>query len=80
MDINYYVIKFISKHIILRRIRVGNFADIIKVEIIFIKATFRDSKKVKRIINFLLKMQCISVFLDITKFVSFRQKYESKQP
>ena len=67
--------KFISKYIILRRIQVGNFADIIKVETIFIKATFRDSKKVKRIINFLLKMQCISVFLDITKFVSFRRKY-----
>ena len=54
--------KFISKYIILRRIRVVNFTDIIKVETIFIKATFRDSKKLKRIINFLLKMQCISSF------------------
>ena len=37
---------------ILRMARVANFADIIKIAIIFIKRTFKDSKKVKRIRNY----------------------------
>ena len=49
MDGDYDAITFISKYIFLRRPRVANFADIIKIATIFIKTTFKDSKKVKRI-------------------------------
>ena len=41
--------------IILRNPRVANFADIIKIVIIFIKTTFKESKKVKKIRNYALK-------------------------
>ena len=40
---------------ILRRPRVANFADIIKITIILIKTTFKDSKKVKKFRNYALK-------------------------
>ena len=46
MDKNYDII---AKTFILKRLRVGNFADIIKVTTMFIKKTFKDSKKVKKI-------------------------------
>ena len=42
---------------ILRRPRVANFADIIKVTTMFIKIVFEDSKKVKRIKIYVLKLQ-----------------------
>ena len=35
--------------------RVANFADIIKTATMFIKTTFKDSEKVKRIRNYVLK-------------------------
>ena len=38
--------------LILRRPRVTNFADVIRITIIFIKATFKDSNKVKGIRNY----------------------------
>ena len=38
-----------------RRPREANFADIFKIVATFIKTTFKDSKKVKRIRNYLLK-------------------------
>ena len=41
--------------LILRNPRVANFADIIKIVIIFIKTTFKESKKVKKIRNYALK-------------------------
>ena len=44
MDINYDIIIFINTSI-LRRPRVANFADIIKIIIIFIKTILKDSKK-----------------------------------
>ena len=44
MDRDYDVITFISKYL-----REGNFVDIIKIAIMFIKTTFKDSKDVKRI-------------------------------
>ena len=40
---------------ILRRSRVANFAEIIKIASMFIKTTFRDSNKIKRIRNYILK-------------------------
>ena len=52
--------------------RTANFADIIKTGVQFIKTTFRDSKKVKRIRNYVLKCNLIPVFLDITKIADFR--------
>ena len=50
MDRNYDIIAFI-----LRRPTVANFADIINIAAMFIKTTFKDSKKVKRITNYVLK-------------------------
>ena len=52
--------------------RVAIFADIIKTVTVFIKTVFRDSRKVKRIINYVLKWNLLSVFLDIAKFADFR--------
>ena len=46
MDKNYDII---AKTFILKRLRVGNFADIIKITTMVIKKTFKDSKKVKKI-------------------------------
>ena len=40
---------------ILRRSRVANFAEIIKIATMFIKTTFRDSNKIKIIRNYVLK-------------------------
>ena len=48
MNINYDTIIFISKYL-LRRPRVANFAGIIKIATMFIKATFKDSKKLKEL-------------------------------
>ena len=50
MGRNYDAITFI-----LRRPRVSNFADIIKITTMFIKAIFKDSKKVKVNRNYALK-------------------------
>ena len=68
MDRNCDVIAFISKYLILIRRRVANFAGIIRSATMFIE------KKVQRIINYVLKMQPISVFLNITKVPVFGAK------
>ena len=47
----------------LRRPRVVNFGDIIKIGIMFVKATFKDAKKVKRIRNYVLKRNLYLYFL-----------------
>ena len=47
MDRNYDVIAFISKY--LRMPRTANFADSIKIVIILVKITFKDSKKLKKL-------------------------------
>ena len=48
MYINYGVITFISKYLDFKKTeRVANFADIIKTATMFIKTTFKDSKKLK---------------------------------
>ena len=50
-----------------------NFADIVKFATKFIETTFKDLKKVKKK-KLCIKMQSISVFLDITKVTDFRLK------
>ena len=58
MDRNYDVIIFT-----LRSPRVAISADIIKVEAMFIKTIFKDSKKVKRIRNYVSKCSLYVCFL-----------------
>ena len=59
MDKNYDIITFISKYY-LSRPRVANFAEIITF---FINITFKNSKKVKRIRNYVLKCNMYKYFL-----------------
>ena len=47
MDRNYDVITFVSEFLSKRRPGIANF-EIIKVETMFIKTTFKDSKKLKK--------------------------------
>ena len=49
MDRNYDFITFISKYLYF------NFADIIETITVFIETTFKDSKRVTRIKNYVLK-------------------------
>ena len=58
MDTNYDVITFI-----LRRPRVAVFADIIKIVTIFIKTILNDSRKVRRIRNYISGWNLYSNFL-----------------
>ena len=51
----YEITTFFQNTFILRRPRVASFADIIKIAIIFIKESLKDSSKVKRIGNYVLK-------------------------
>ena len=51
MDKNHDVITFILNYLSFRRPRVANFACIIKIATMFIKTTFEDTNKVKRIKN-----------------------------
>ena len=60
---NYEVISFISKYLILRWPGVVIFADIIKIVTIFIKAITKDSRKVKRIRNYLSNSNLYVYFL-----------------
>ena len=62
---------------ILRRPRVAIFTDIIKIVTMFIKTFFKDSRKVKRIRNYVLKcklylyflMKFLNVLLDVFVFL-----------
>ena len=63
MDINYDVITFISKYLFLRRLGVASFTDIIKIVTFFVETIFKDSIKVKRIINFVSKCNPYMYFL-----------------
>ena len=65
---------FIKNTFILKRPRVAIFADIIKVVTIFTKTIFKDSKKKKKELEIIIKIQSISVFLHVTKFTDFRWK------
>ena len=72
MDKDYGVITFISKRLFLRRPRVANFADINKIATIVNTKTFKDSKKTLKNWKLFVKMQSLSVFLDIAKFSEFQ--------
>ena len=72
MDRNYVVINFISKFFFKKRTREVNLADIIKIVTMIIKATLKDSQKLKRVRQLCIKMQSISVFIDVTKIANFR--------
>ena len=53
--------------------RVANFAVIIKIATVYIKTTITGSKKFEKK-KFCIKMQSISVILDITKAADFQLK------
>ena len=55
----------------LRRPRVANSADIIKIATMFIKTTFKDSKKLKEL-EIIYSNKSKSVFLEITKVADFQ--------
>ena len=61
MNRNYDVITFIANSFILRRPRVANFADLIKISTMFIKT--KKSKKVKKNRNYVLKFNPYLYFL-----------------
>ena len=63
MDKNYDVITFISKYLYFKK------AYIIKTAIMFIRTIFKDSKKVKRIIIYVLKCNLYLYFLMLQKLV-----------
>ena len=70
---NYDVITFFQNILILRRPGVAIFADIIKIVTTFIKKIIKDSRKVKRMRNYLIQsIQSVSVFLDVAKFADFK--------
>ena len=71
MDTNYEVITFTSKNIFLRKPRVAIFAGIIKIVIILLKQHLKAQKTLKRLEIMYQNPDCISVFLDITKFSDF---------
>ena len=63
MDRNYDVITIIQNTLILRRPGVGILADIIKIITTFIKTITKDSRKVKRIRNYLSNSNLYVYFL-----------------
>ena len=58
----------------LRRPRLANFADIVKIATMFTKTTFKDSKKLKRIKNYVLKRNLYLYFLKKQKFLISGEK------
>ena len=60
---NYDVITFFQNILILRRPGVAIFADIIKIVTTFIKTITKDSRKVKRIRNYVSKSNLYLYFL-----------------
>ena len=63
IDRDHDVITFIQNTIVLRRPGVVIFADIIKIITSFIKHIFKDSRKAKRIKNYVLKWNRYLYFL-----------------
>ena len=59
---------------ILRRPRLANFADIINIATKFIKTSFKDSKKVKKVIKYVLKCSLYLHFLIQQKLLISGQK------
>ena len=62
MDRNYDVITFFLNTLVLMP-GVAIFADIIKIATMFIRTIIQDSRKVKRIINYVLKSSLYLYFL-----------------
>ena len=62
MDRSYDVIIFFTKFFTLRGPGVGIFADIIKIVTIFIKTIFKRSRKVRRIKNYVSKLNLYLYF------------------
>ena len=71
MDRNYEVVIFSSKFLFLRGALVVIFAYIIKIVTMFTKTIFQDSRKLKKYEKLCIKMQSISLFLDIAKLADF---------
>ena len=71
MDRNYEVVIFSSKFLFLSGALVVIFADIIKIVTMFTKTIFQDSRKLKKYEKLCIKMQSISLFLDIAKLADF---------
>ena len=71
MDRNYEVVIFSSKFLFLRGALVVIFADIIKIVTMFTKTIFQDSRKLEKYEKLCIKMQSISLFLDIAKLADF---------
>ena len=63
MDRNYDVITIISKYPYFQRPGVDIFADIIKIVTVFIETVTKDSRKVKRIRNYVSKSNLYVYFL-----------------
>ena len=63
MSRNYEVIDLFQNALILRRPSVAISADVIKIVSMFIKKIFEDSKKVKRIKNYVPKFNLYLCFL-----------------
>ena len=59
----YDVITLSQSTFVLKRPRVASFAHIIKIATMVIKTTFKDSKKVKRLRNYVLKYNLYLYFL-----------------
>ena len=71
MDRNYEVVIFSSKFLFLRGALVVIFADFIKIVTMFTKTIFQDSRKLEKYEKLCIKMQSISLFLDIAKLADF---------
>ena len=63
MDRNDDVLNFFQKAFILKRPGVAIFADIIKIVTMFIKTILKDSRKVRRIRNYVSKWNLYLYFL-----------------
>ena len=63
MDRTSDVISFIAKYFCFRKPRVVFFANIIKALIMFIRTTFKDLKKVRRIGNYVSKFNLQNAIL-----------------
>ena len=71
MNKNNDVITLIQNTFKLKSTRVANFADLIKTITMFVNTTSEDANNLYKLC---IKIQFMSVFLDITKFVEFGWK------
>ena len=75
MDISYDVITFISRNVFSKRPGEAISADITKLVTFFIKKIFTDSRKVKRIRNFVSKCNLYMCFLIKQNLLTFGEKF-----